>query len=205
MIAIRCFAVPIFAVFVLNDVCRAQSPMFSHVETVWGNSWHNPDSVLVDTCSTSPTYGKLFLNGPFRVKFAYGSILPLDSVSVDSDLTVSWEVIDTSYDSIRSIFGNVEDQFGSFMLHKDFPDRSDTNVELSRVFSIHTTGSVSISIYDSKGNLIRLIDLLNCTAGQNQITWDGLDNRNAPVPSGAYFYEVRFNGETQTKQMVVIK
>jgi flagellar hook assembly protein FlgD len=81
------------------------------------------------------------------------------------------------------------------------PSRTGTNIE----FSIATAGSVDISIYDSKGNLVRLISLPNCAAGQNQITWDGLDDRGAPVPCGAYFYEVRFGNETQTKQMVVIK
>ncbi len=81
------------------------------------------------------------------------------------------------------------------------PSRAGTNIE----FSIATGGTVSISIYDSKGYVIRQIGLPSCPAGQNQISWDGLNDRGAPVTSGAYFYEVRFNGETQTKQMVVIK
>ena len=81
------------------------------------------------------------------------------------------------------------------------PARAWTNID----FTISSPGSVTIAIYDAKGNLVRNISYPNCPAGQNQITWDGLDDRGAPVPSGAYFYEVRFNGETRTKQMVVIK
>jgi hypothetical protein len=81
------------------------------------------------------------------------------------------------------------------------PSHSGTNIN----FTIASPGSVSIAIYDSKGNLVRNISSPNCTAGQNQITWDGLNDRGAAVPSGTYLYEVRYGSETQTKQMVVIK
>jgi len=81
------------------------------------------------------------------------------------------------------------------------PSRAGTNID----FTISSPGRVSIAIYDSKGNLVRNILSPNCTAGQNRITWDGLDDRGAPVPSGVCFYEVQYGSETQTKQMVVIK
>jgi flagellar hook assembly protein FlgD len=81
------------------------------------------------------------------------------------------------------------------------PSRTGTNIE----FFIPTTGSVSISIYDNNGNLIRQIEAQNCIVGQNDITWDGLNDRGEPIMSGAYFYEVRFGNETQAKEMVVIK
>ncbi len=81
------------------------------------------------------------------------------------------------------------------------PSQSGTNIR----FTIATAGNVSLDIFDSKENLIRHIELPNCQTGQNQIQWDGLNNCGAPVPSGAYFYEVRFGNEIQTKQMVVIK
>ncbi len=81
------------------------------------------------------------------------------------------------------------------------PSRTGTNIG----FSIPTPGSASISIYDSKGNLIRSLTMPNCAAGQNEISWDGLDDRGNSVTSGAYFYEVRFGNEVQAKEMVVIK
>jgi flagellar hook assembly protein FlgD len=81
------------------------------------------------------------------------------------------------------------------------PSRSGTKIE----FSISTPGNVSIAFFNSKGNFIRRIDMPNCPVGQNEVTWDGLDDSGTPVPSGEYFYEVRYRGEVQTKQMVVIK
>jgi flagellar hook assembly protein FlgD len=72
-------------------------------------------------------------------------------------------------------------------------------------FSIPESGSVGIVIYDSKGNLIRSLEPRNCSSGKNEIIWDGLDKSGAKIPSGAYFYEVRFKDEVQVRSMVVIK
>ena len=71
-------------------------------------------------------------------------------------------------------------------------------------FDIATSGTVKVAIYDNKGNMVRLLTS-DCEAGQNRIEWDGRDKNTDHVPSGAYFYEVRFKGEVQTRQMVVIK
>lgn len=71
-------------------------------------------------------------------------------------------------------------------------------------FEIATAGIVKVVIYDSKGNAIREIKS-QCQAGRNQIIWDGLDVTGIKVPSGSYFYEVRFKDEAQVRQIVVIK
>lgn len=91
----------------------------------------------------------------------------------------------------------------SLQVSPSFPNpvRAGTNFE----FSIPTLGNVNISIFDSKGEVVRQIEMPNCTTSQNQVAWDGLDDRGMPVPTGAYFYEVRFGNEVQTKEMVVIK
>jgi flagellar basal-body rod modification protein FlgD len=49
---------------------------------------------------------------------------------------------------------------------------------------------VSINITDSNGNSIRTIGLGATSAGQNQISWDGLDNHGAEVENGIYTFEV---------------
>ena len=118
--------------------------------------------------------------------------IPLSSIQKITFDSLSSESVQTTTSSASGL--QVSPNFPN-------PSRAGTKIE----FSIPTTGSVSISIYDSKGNLIRQIETLNCAAGQNAIIWDGLDDRGEPVMSGAYFYEVRFGSEVQAKEMVVIK
>ena len=81
------------------------------------------------------------------------------------------------------------------------PVRKEANIE----FTIPRGGSVTISIYDAKGNLIRLLQVPDASAGLNSVVWDGLDGQNDSVPNGSYFYEVRFLGEIQTRRLMVLK
>ncbi len=108
-----------------------------------------------------------------------------------------------TFDSSSSDVVQINPNLPGLQVSPSFPNPSRSGINIE--FSIPEPGSVSISIYDTKGSLIRLLPMQNCTAGPNQITWDGSDDRGLPVPSGAYFFEVQFNGEAQSKQMVVIK
>ncbi len=87
-------------------------------------------------------------------------------------------------------------------LSPNFPNPSinGTNIE----FSIPNRGNVCIAIYDAKGNVIRRMELPHSPAGQNYVRWDERTNEGALVPSGDYFYEVRFEDEVRARKMVVI-
>ena len=43
------------------------------------------------------------------------------------------------------------------------------------------------------------------SAGWNQITWAGDDNRGNRVASGVYFYRVSWERKNETKRMVLLK
>lgn len=49
---------------------------------------------------------------------------------------------------------------------------------------------VSINISDSDGNIIRSISLGTTGSGENQISWDGLDNQGSEAEDGIYTFEV---------------
>jgi flagellar basal-body rod modification protein FlgD len=59
-------------------------------------------------------------------------------------------------------------------------------------FSIEEAAQVEISIYDSEGNEIRLIEVGECEAGSCQVAWDGKDSDGQTVEDGSYTYEVTF-------------
>lgn len=76
-----------------------------------------------------------------------------------------------------------------------------TNLE----FEIAISGNIIINIYDNLGIHVRKLECTNCQAGRNLVFWDGTDKFNNEVPTGIYYYEVQFNNEIQTKQMLIIK
>ena len=69
---------------------------------------------------------------------------------------------------------------------------------------------VTISIYDTKGQLIRTIALGNRTAGiyttkAKAAYWDGRDSLGDKVSSGVYFYTLQAGGFRVTRKMVIMK
>lgn len=50
--------------------------------------------------------------------------------------------------------------------------------------------SVSISVYDSDGNMVRKISLGETSAGDNSYTWDGKDSNGNKLSDGEYSIEV---------------
>ena len=85
--------------------------------------------------------------------------------------------------------------------NKPNPFTEHTNIE----FEIAITGNVKVMIYDNTGNLIKILECNECPPGKNTITWDCLDSRNNHVANGTYHYEVRFNNEIQSKNMILIR
>lgn len=50
--------------------------------------------------------------------------------------------------------------------------------------------TVTVTVYDEEGNVVKTINLTNQTAGEHRIEFDGLDNNNSPLPDGDYRFEV---------------
>jgi subtilisin family serine protease len=72
-------------------------------------------------------------------------------------------------------------------------------------FSLAQIGNVEIKIFNSKGQFVRT--LLNETrqSGVHQIVWNGLDEKNQPVSSGIYLYQMRTENLSAIKKMLMIK
>jgi hypothetical protein len=64
---------------------------------------------------------------------------------------------------------------------------------------------VSLRVYDLSGRLVRVLADGPEGPGTRAATWDGLDERGRSVSSGVYFYRLRWNGQEETKRMVLLK
>ena len=70
--------------------------------------------------------------------------------------------------------------------------------------------SVTVRIYNIKGELIRSINVGKQVAGaytsrQRAVYWDGKDNTGQSVASGIYFYQLLADDFSETRRMVVMK
>lgn len=81
------------------------------------------------------------------------------------------------------------------------PFQEQTNIE----FEIAYSGDVVVIIYDNSGKEINKLECNNCQIGKNSLSWNCLDTSHKRVENGVYYYEVRFNNETQSKKMLLVK
>ncbi len=69
-------------------------------------------------------------------------------------------------------------------------------------FSLPDQSDVTLKIYDVTGKLINTIANTNLPAGQHFFTWNGKTNTDQPAPSGVYYYTLKTNQTTQSRQMI---
>ncbi len=73
----------------------------------------------------------------------------------------------------------------------------------------HAT-DVQVTIYDTKGVVVRRLDLGHQPAGNytnrsKAAYWDGRNESGESVTSGVYFYQLRAGDYTGLRQMVIVK
>ncbi len=77
-------------------------------------------------------------------------------------------------------------------------------------YQLVSSSDVEITIYDTKGHLIRTLALGHQEAGyytnrHRAAYWNGLNSLGEQVASGVYFYQLRTDAASQMRKMVILK
>ncbi|MDK9699602.1 MAG: T9SS type A sorting domain-containing protein [bacterium] len=72
-------------------------------------------------------------------------------------------------------------------------------------YSMPKRGNVEVNVFDLQGRLVRNLLQAEQMPGEHQVMWDSRNDVGAPVSSGTYFYQVRVDGVSGTKQMILLK
>lgn len=77
-------------------------------------------------------------------------------------------------------------------------------------FKLADGADVSVKIFNSRGQLVKNIDLGYRNPGiyvakSSSAYWDGMNENGEKVPSGIYFYNIKAGNFTATKKMIVLK
>ena len=94
------------------------------------------------------------------------------------------------------------------MLLQNFPNPF--NPETWMPYHLTEDASVAIQIYDARGNLARILDLGQNSAGayltkDTAAYWDGRNSGGDAVASGVYFYRLRAGKFEATRRMLMVK
>ena len=124
------------------------------------------------------------------------SSLILDSVNLSNSL------------SIVKINGVVTVSPSKFALLQNYPNPF--NPETWIPYKLAGDAPVTISVYNAKGQLVRLINLGIQRAGvyltkKSAAYWDGKNSLGEEATSGVYFYTLQAGKFTTTRRMLIIK
>jgi flagellar hook assembly protein FlgD len=102
----------------------------------------------------------------------------------------------------------VEDKASSvvneFRLAQNYPNPF--NPETVIEFSLDKTQHIRLAVYNSTGQLIRVIESKKKSAGYHKVHWNGKDENGNQVSSGIYYYMLETDqGFSQTKKALLIR
>jgi hypothetical protein len=91
-----------------------------------------------------------------------------------------------------------------YILKQNYPNPFNPTTTIN--YSMLSSGHVSLKLYDSNGRLVKDLFTGEHVAGSYQMDWDGTDNRQNPVASGTYFYQLAIDGKRiDTKSLTLLK
>ena len=91
------------------------------------------------------------------------------------------------------------DKPGDFSLDQNYPNPFNDKTALP--YSIHSSGSLKLDVYDIRGHKVRSIVQDYHSAGQYSSYWNGRNEMDQRCSQGIYFYVLEMNGRTQIRKM----
>ncbi len=86
----------------------------------------------------------------------------------------------------------------NFHLNQNYPNPFNPVTKIN--YSISKSGNVKLSVFDSKGNLVRNLVNERKSAGEYNVEFNGNG-----LSSGIYFYIINVNGLSESKKMMLVK
>lgn len=91
----------------------------------------------------------------------------------------------------------------NFVLRNNFPNPF--NPETKIQFTLREASRVVITIFDIHGSIVCTLLNEHLSAGEYTARWEGTNEAEEPVASGAYFYRLQTEMSTETKKMMLVR
>ena len=141
------------------------------------------DSLEINS-EISPDYGST----EFRFAFRF------DGNSYDTN---NWYVDDVYLSKIQSVSLD-ENLVENLVLEQNYPNPFNPTTTLS--FVLPSAGEINLSVFNTKGELVKTVLNNNLEAGSHSITFDGEN-----LSSGVYYYKLKSANRSITRKMILVK
>ncbi|NOS83797.1 MAG: T9SS type A sorting domain-containing protein [Ignavibacteria bacterium] len=125
------------------------------------------------------------------------STVPLTEVTVTPVVTNPIPALRSVCGSLTGVNGNTEIA-SEYKLKQNYPNPFNPTTKIE--FSIPENGNVSVKVYDLSGKLVKTLVNSFVMSGNHSVDFNG-----DGLSSGIYLYELKTEGFTETKKMMLIK
>ncbi|MEA2095598.1 MAG: right-handed parallel beta-helix repeat-containing protein [Candidatus Cloacimonadota bacterium] len=126
---------------------------------------------------------------------------PLEDGSLEGEISIHTDAIPSL--ATIDVYANVS-IIDILRLFPNYPNPF--NTETTFKFLIPDDSSVSLTIFNIKGQKVKTLINSDCDRGFNTIVWHGLDDNGKRVSTGVYFYKLNVNGKAvKSKKMLLLK
>jgi hypothetical protein len=91
----------------------------------------------------------------------------------------------------------------SYQLEQNYPNPFNPSTTIS--FALPQAGEVSLSIYNTNGQLVKKLVAGEMNAGHHSFTWDATNERGERIASGVYLYVLKAGEFTAQRKLVLMK
>lgn len=104
------------------------------------------------------------------------------------------------------VLNNTDSNVYSFAVGNGYPNPFNQGVTIPvTVPSDHVISLLTVDIYNILGRRVYSLERPNLESGKHLITWDGMDDRHLPLPSGVYYCLVRVGRYRHTTPVMMVK
>ena len=134
-----------------------------------------------------------------------GTYVFVDSTALAGD-QYYYQLQDISLNGSRTCHGPIKVELTlpeQFKVYQNYPNPF--NPETRIRFQLPSTSHTRVAIFNTVGQLVRLLVDKSLTAGYHESKWDGRDQQGVRVSSGVYYYRIEAGRERSVKKMVLLK
>ena len=91
----------------------------------------------------------------------------------------------------------------SYQLEQNYPNPFNPSTTIS--FALPQAGEVTLSIFNTNGQLVKKLIAGEMNAGQHNLTWDATNEHGERVASGVYLYVIKAGEFTAQRKLVLMK
>ena len=72
-------------------------------------------------------------------------------------------------------------------------------------YDLHESAVVRLTVHDTTGRVVRVLEDCPQDAGHHEVTWDGVDNAGRNAASGIYIYRLEAGGKSEAWKMILVR